>query len=139
MTITCIAIIHNNSTVLFTYFGVHILHTINRIQINPNNPDNVEDLQHSVEAHFMVFTISNITSFLYSYLFHLLLCYLILNFDSLFRLCYTVITIQTLTTFLTKEIFFIITVEKEKISYTSCIFIMKNTYHIVAYRCKVYL
>lgn len=54
--------------VLFTYFGVHILHTINRIQINPNNPGNVEDLQHSVEAHFMVFTISNITSFLYSYI-----------------------------------------------------------------------
>lgn len=102
------------TTVLFTYFGVHILHTINRIQINPNNPGNVEDLQHSVEAHFMVFTISNITSFLYSYLFHLLLCYLILNFDSLFRLCYTVITIQTLTTFLTKEIFFIITVEKRE-------------------------
>lgn len=90
-------------TVLFTYFGVHILHTINRIQINPNNPGNVEDLQHSVEAHFMVFTISNITSFLYSYLFHLLLCYLILNFDSLFRLRYTVITIQTLTTFLHKR------------------------------------
>lgn len=89
----------------------------------------------------MVFTISNITSFLYLYLFHLLLRYLILNFDSLFRFSYTVITIQTLTTYLTKEIFFIITAEKEKISYTSCIFIMKNTHHIVAYRCysKVYL
>lgn len=90
--ITCISHRPLYMTVLFTYFGVHILHTINRIQINPNNPGNVEDLQHSVEAHFMVFTISNITSFLYSYLFHLLLCYLILNFDSLFRLCYTVIT-----------------------------------------------
>lgn len=127
-------------TVLFTYFGVHILHTINRIQINPNNPGNVEDLQHSVEAHFMVFTISNITSFLYSYLFHLLLCYLILNFDSLFRLRYTVITIQTLTTFLHKRDIFHYNCGKRKKFLILPVFLSwKNTYHIVAYRCKVYI
>lgn len=45
--------------VLFTYFGVHILHTINRIQINPNNPGNVEDLQRTAEAHCVAFGISN--------------------------------------------------------------------------------